>query len=155
MNADYDKLLEREIERELKSLPDLKAPEALAARVMESIQRNASRPWYRQPWQGWPGEWQMAFAALLLLIVGALSFGGWEFIRSSTVSDVVHDFSGRLSAFNFIWDTLLAIAQALVLAVKKLGLGFMIACLILAVFSYLTCIGLGTVFLRYALSDDE
>ena len=54
MNPDYDKQLEAAISRELKALPELAAPAALASRVMAAIEQRARVPWYRRSWQTWP-----------------------------------------------------------------------------------------------------
>ena len=152
MNQDYETSLAAEIDRELKRLPELSAPTTFASRVMEAIEPSSATRWYRQPWQLWPAGWQLASFVLLAALAGGVSFGGWEALRSSAATNLAHQVSGWFSGFSVIWETLLAILQAIVLAVKKLGFGFMVACLTLAAFSYLACVGLGTVFVRYAFS---
>ena len=44
MNSEYDKQLEREIDRELRGLPQLAAPTALISRVMREIAIRARLP---------------------------------------------------------------------------------------------------------------
>ena len=43
MNSDYERNLEAQIDRELRALPDLRAPAALHSRVMAAIERKASK----------------------------------------------------------------------------------------------------------------
>ena len=52
MNPNYDKLLETCIDRELRALPNVKAPAILQAQVMAAIQSGVMRP--RVAWAAWP-----------------------------------------------------------------------------------------------------
>ena len=54
MDSSYEKRLEQEIDRELKGLRELRAPEALVGRVLRAIAQPVCLPWYRRSWQTWP-----------------------------------------------------------------------------------------------------
>ena len=64
----------------------------------------------------------------------------------------MHATDGWFSILAVAWNALGAIAGAVLLAIGKLGTGFLFACLAIAVFNYCACIGLGTVAVRFALA---
>lgn len=67
--------LEKHVDRALADLPPLTAPGTLLPRVLAAVQQWADRPWYQRAWLTWPVGWQVASAALLILLVagGALA----------------------------------------------------------------------------------
>ena len=67
--------LECLIGRSLGALPDPKAPDSLLPRLMASVRRMASRPWYRRPWIAWPTVIQMASAAVLAAVLWLAATG--------------------------------------------------------------------------------
>lgn len=152
MESDYEKQLALEIDRELKRLPELRAPASLAARVMASIQHPVELPWYRRAWQSWPMPTQVAAMAILLAFLGALCYGAWELTYSPgfalAVQKVAHTFSG-VSA---IWNAANAICGVVVITVKQLGSGFLIAALAAVALAWAACVGLGTVYVRLAFA---
>ena len=54
MNRKTEDQLAAWTEAAMKQLPPKVAPAHFAQRVMERIQREAARPWYRKPWLNWP-----------------------------------------------------------------------------------------------------
>jgi hypothetical protein len=70
MNPELD--LEKQMDRELRSLPAPRAPETLAPRVMAAIAAQAALPWHRRPWFEWPRGWQVASAALTVAFFAVL-----------------------------------------------------------------------------------
>jgi hypothetical protein len=68
MNPDE---LERFIHQTLRSLPDLKAPGTLEARVLAEVERRAAIPWWHKSWSYWP---QAVRAGFLLLCGGLAAF---------------------------------------------------------------------------------
>ena len=152
MNPDYEQRLEAEIARELRGLPDLKAPESLIPRVLRAIEQSAVLPWYRQAWPMWPTGWRVASLGSLLAVFVGLCAAGWWFSHASPLAFPTRDVLGWWSDFAVAWDTLRVLAESGVLIAKNLGTGFIIACLIVAGFSYSACIGLGTLFYRYAFA---
>jgi hypothetical protein len=71
--------LERLVDRELKRLPQPRAPHTLMARVLEAVARTPQLPWYARPWRQWPRAWQFASAMVVLAVVAgtmlAVQFG--------------------------------------------------------------------------------
>ena len=70
-----DKLAE-ELDRELKRLPDLPAPESIAANVLSTIKRWESRPWWQRSWFEWPMTLRYASIGLFIVaLFGIHHFG--------------------------------------------------------------------------------
>jgi hypothetical protein len=63
--------LETLVDRELRQLPALRAPQTLLPRVLAAVQQWSQRPWYTRAWFTWPAAAQIASAAALVLIVVA------------------------------------------------------------------------------------
>jgi hypothetical protein len=65
--------LERFVDRELKALPQPRAPRTLLPRVMAAVALSRSLPWYSRAWVTWPRFWQAAsVVALALLVAGGV-----------------------------------------------------------------------------------
>jgi hypothetical protein len=63
--------LERIVDRALRQLPAPRAPRTLVPRVMAAARAWTERPWHARPWIVWPGVWQAAsMAALVMLLAG-------------------------------------------------------------------------------------
>jgi hypothetical protein len=152
MNMDYDKQLEKEIDRQLRDLPELTAPTGLIGRVMREIAARAQLPWYRQTWQSWPLALQALSLLLFLAMFAGLSFGGWKLTQTTGATEARMFFNGVISELNSIWSTLSVLLGALVLSVKKLGTGFMIGCLAAVGLAYASCIGLSAAYFRLAIT---
>ena len=152
MNPDYDKQLEAAISRELKALPELSAPTALASRMMAAIEQRARVPWYRRSWQTWPAALQAASRVVLLALFGGLCLGGWQLSQTGTATLALHRAGEWFSGLGVIGNIFNALANAAVLVVKKLGTGFIVACLVVMGTGYAMCIGAGTVYYRLAFS---
>jgi hypothetical protein len=155
MNSDYDKQLEAAISRELKALPELAAPGALANRVMAVIGQRARVPWYRRSWQTWPGALQAASLVVLLALFGGLCLGGWQLSQTETVSFALHRVGEWFSGLTVIGNTFHVLVNAVLLAVKKLGTGFIVTGLVIVCLGYAMCVGLGTVYFRLAFAKRE
>ena len=155
MNPDYEKRLEAEISRELKALPELAAPPALAGRVMAAIGQRARVPWHRRSWQTWPAALQASSLVVLLALFGGLCLGGWELSQTGIATLALHRVGAWLSGFNVIGNTLNVLANAALFAVKKLGTGVIVACLVVVGLAYAMCVGLGTVCFRLAFAKRE
>lgn len=151
MNRHDDDPLEAEISRELKSLSKLRAPAGLARRIMARIEvpTARARAW---SWEAWPAGLRIASFIALLGIFVVLCVFGWKLSSDGMLATGIHELSGRFAGVTAILETCRILLDACVLVVKKLGTGFIAACLTLAALSYFLCIGAGTVFVRYAFS---
>ena len=152
MNPDYDKQLEVAISRELKALPELAAPGALAGRVMAAIEQRARVSWYRRSWQTWPVALQASSLVVLLALFGGLCFGGWQLSQTGTATLALHRAGGWFSGLGVIQNTFNVLVNAAVVVVKKIGTGFVVACLVAVGTGYAMCIGAGTVYFRLAFA---
>ncbi len=92
-----------------------------------------------------------ALAALVILF-GGLCLGGWQITHSAEVADATQTASRWFAAFTLVTNTLSALGNALVLSVKQLGPIFIGACIVVGLATYLSCLGLGTAFVRLAVA---
>jgi hypothetical protein len=153
MKPEYDEELEAVIDRELKDLPELPAPDALASRVMLAIEHRAKVAWYRQPWQMWPAALRLGSLVLLLALFGGLCLAGWRLAQGEAFIGATHEFGRWLSGVSALGNTLSVLLGAVVLAAKQLGTGLIIAALAAVAIGYLICLGLGTVCVRIAFAQ--
>jgi hypothetical protein len=152
MESDYEKKLALEIDRELKGLPELRAPASLAARVMATIEHPIELPWYRCAWQNWPTPIQVAAMGILFAFLGALSYGAWELTYSAGFALALQKVGHWFSGISAIWNAANAICGAFVLAIKQQGSGFLIAAVAAVALAWAACFGLGTVYVRIAFA---
>lgn len=77
MNSQPEDELAAQVDRELKSLPPLSAPAALAPRVLAAIAAQQPAPAYRSAWQSWSLAWRLASFTMLAALFAGLCFAGW------------------------------------------------------------------------------
>jgi len=152
VNQEYEKRLEAEIDRALKGLREMPAPRLLVSQVMAALEQRARLPWYRQPWQMWPLPLRVVSLLILLAVFGGLCFAGWKLPHTAAFAAAIHRIGGWFSGVTTLWNALNVLMGALVVTVKHLGTGFMIACLAALAFGYAMCVGLGTVYVRLGLA---
>lgn len=152
MNPDYEQQLEAEISRELKNLPELKAPESLMTRVMATLEARSFNPRPERAWQTWPAVLRWASLVLLLAVFGGLCFAGWKLSQTAIVALVWDRVGSWFSAVGALGHTLDVLCGSAVLVLKHLGTGFIIACLVALGLGYAMCLGLGAVYARVALA---
>ena len=150
MNAEYEKNLEAQIDRALKGLPELMAPSTLLPRVLESVSRRHALPWYRQPWQMWPVGLRISTMVFLLALCGGLCVACWQLTRAAGFATASQEVAQTFSGITAIWNVLNVLLGAIVIVVKHLGTGFMIACGVALALGYGICVGLGTACVRLA-----
>jgi hypothetical protein len=152
MNENQNSRLEAAVDRELKALPNLRAPQRLLTRVMAVIEQRAVLPWYRRAWQTWPVSLRLASMLFLLVAFAGLCFGSWQLVHAPVVASAVSIASGWVRILSTAWSTLGVLANALALAFKSLGplafFGIGMALLL----GYATCIGFGTLYVRLAFA---
>jgi hypothetical protein len=144
MNELNDKL-EREIDRALKSLPEMRAPSSLAPRVMAVIEGRARVRWYQQSWVLWPMRVRATVLAGLAIFFAGLCVAMWHFHGFGTISGQANTWMARSHTLS---NVLLVILGAMADAVKRMGTGFIAACVAAAMLGYAMCLGLGTLCVR-------
>jgi hypothetical protein len=150
MNDHPETDLENLIHRELRRLPGWKAPTTLAPRVIAAIQAQANRAWWQQPFWAWPGLVQVGFFGLLLVIVGVFARFGWwlgKIMTSETWPRPVQHF---IELAGSLWDGLTTLVNAFSLVMHSGLQPWLWGLAGLSVIMYLSCVGVGTVFLRFA-----
>ena len=152
MNFDDEKQLETAVDRELKQLPDLLAPHALVMRVMKAIEARLGLPWYRQSWQMWSLTLQTVSLVILVALFAGFCFGTWRLTHLESVAAATRSVGHWFGGFGVIWHATAALMSALVVAVKQLGTGFLVAIFAALALGYALCVGLGTVYLRVGLA---
>ena len=155
MNSNDHRPLERAIHHELKALPELTAPAAVANRVMAAIERRRNVPWYRRSWETWPVALRVTSLAAMLALFGGLCLAGWELSRAETVQQMTQRVGQWFSGLDSLQSILSILINSAVLVVKKLGTPFIIACLVSAGLGYAMFLALGTVYFRLAFSKRQ
>ena len=155
MDPDYDKNLESEIDRELKELGELQAPDSLMRRVFTVLEDRAELPWYRRRWLYWPLGWQCAAASLLLVLVVGLGIGSLLLLRTDSIANALQPIQVWLSGLSAAGHAIGVLANAGGLLFKQLGTGLIAACLVAAALLYAIGIGLGSLCFRLAAIRHE
>ena len=152
MNSEYEKQLERSIDRVLKGLPELAAPPGLASRVMAAVGRRAALPWYRQPLEMWPVALRVAAMVILLGSFGGLCIAAWQLTRAAGVTEATREIAQLFSIFTALWNALNVLLGAIVIIARHLGTAFILGSLAAIGLGYAFCVGLGTAYVRFAIT---
>ena len=151
MNLDDPKHLEALIDCELKQLPELAAPPSLLPRVLAAIRQRLSIPWYRRAWQTWPRGLQAASLALLVAMLVGISVAALGLREAANLSEPAQNARQWLSGAEVIWNTLTVLVRAAELSARQLGALSIAACIFAGTAAYISCLGLGTAFVRLAV----
>lgn len=152
MNENENPRLEAAIDRELKALPNLRAPQRLLPRVMAVIKERAELTWYRRAWQTWPVSLQVVSMLVLLVAFAGLCLGSWQLIHAPVVVSAASEASGWFSILNTTWSTLGVLANALALAFRSLGPLVLFGIMMALLLGYAVCVGFGTLYVRLAFA---
>ena len=142
---------EAELDRQLKRLPDRRAPATLASRVLAAIEVGARLPWYRRTWWQWPPAIQGLSLLVASVLLGGLTWLGLHTGRVDLAATLVARSIACLAPLAPLWTALNTLAQAALLLVKQPTL---LSWTLLAAFIgalYLSCVGFGTVLYRVIL----
>jgi hypothetical protein len=150
LNSDYDKILESQIDRELKALPAIKAPVELRAAVMAAIQPKGRAR--RSSWAVWPLGLQAATVVLLVAGFAGLCFIGWHLRQSDVLAVATRPFSEIVSWFDLFTGLVQTFASAIGLVFRNLNTALMAGLLGAAAFAYFTWIAIGALWFRIAFA---
>lgn len=140
------------LDRELKRLPNRRAPETLIPRVIKVIETRARQPWYRQTWWHWPKLVQVMSLLGVSTLLGAIVW-----VCLGTDAAAMRPLAGGgafdsvLAPLAALWSLVGALAGALGLVAKQAGGWALFGGMAVMGAAYLSCVGLGTVFYRVAL----
>jgi hypothetical protein len=152
MSLEYERKVEIEVDRELKSLPEIVAPATLIARVMASIELRKALPWFKRAWHTWPTSLQGLFLVTMLALLGGICVGGWEVTHTATFGVALHKIGDWFSGFGAIYITLNALAGAIVALIKQVNSTVLMALLCAAGLGYAIFLGLGTMYVKVAFA---
>jgi hypothetical protein len=152
MNENNNYQLEAAVDRELKVLPNLRAPKTLLPRVMAVIEQRAGFPWYRRAWQTWPLPLQAVSMLVLLVAFAGLCLGSWELVHTPAVASATSEASGCFRMLSTTLSTLGVLANALALAVRSFGPLVLFGIIMALLLGYAACVGFGTLYVRLAIA---
>ena len=152
MDSRYEQRLEAEIDRAMKSLPEVQAPSTLVPRVSAAIAQRRSSPWHRQPWHAWPVPMRAAALVVLAAFFVSLCLGVWRLPETQSYLAATRPAADWFSGLTTLWNALNALLGALAQAVLQLHRGILLGCLTAVALAWAMCLGLGTVCLRLVLA---
>jgi hypothetical protein len=152
MNEHENSQLEAAVDRELKALPNLRAPQTLLPRIMAVIEQRAGLPWYRRAWQTWPLPLQAVSMLVLLVAFAGLCLGSWQLVHAPAVASAASEASGWFRMLSTTLSTLGVLANALALAVRSLGPLVLFGIMMALLLGYAACVGFGTLYVRLAFA---
>jgi hypothetical protein len=152
---DYEQQLEERIDGELKALPELQAPPALAGRILSAVARRAAQPWYLQSWPAWPVPVQVASVPALVVLCGGLCWGVFALARTLAAVPALQHLASHAAGLRVIWRTLSVLGDAAILCCRQVGPGVFAGILAALFLAYAACVGLGTLSLRLAMARTD
>jgi len=151
MNPEHQEHLEREIDRALKALPDITAPEHLLGRVLARIEVGAAKPWYQRAWSDWPAGARFSSLVLLSVAFAGLCYLFWKAPEIQFLQPLLAKLRSLAGIADAIWSVVGTFLSLLTMAFRRLGTGVLIGCAALVFLGYALFLGLGSVFFRAAL----
>lgn len=139
---DSERQLEQQVQRLLRSLPPRRAPEALAARVLEQLAQRAAVPWWRRQVSQWPALARVLFALVGLTLMLASLAGSTRLPRLPGVANPLLSWPHPLAA---PWRIFPELVSTLLHALPTAWLQ---AAAMLALLAYLFVLGFGTAAYR-------
>jgi len=142
--------LEKAIHRELRGLPELKAPETLLHRVMLSVHERERARW-RRSWMNWPFGLQAGSLIVLLFSAGLVSYlagAAWDGVNAASMWQRAVMSLAWLQPF---WEILVAISNTILVVLRAANQNLILIGAGALVLAYLMCVGLGTVCVRIAV----
>jgi hypothetical protein len=152
MNSEQKQRLERDIDRALKSLPEIQAPEHLLSRVMARIEATVAKPWYQRSWPEWPAPARFGSLFALALIFAGFCYAYWIAPEARFMQPLLARLQSLANVTEALWSVLGAIAGLIAGAFRQAGTGVLVGCAAMVFLGYALCVGLGTVYFRVALA---
>jgi hypothetical protein len=109
--------LEQAIDRELRGLPELRAPEDLLPRVLELAMERGRRPWWQKSFVHWPWMARCLFLAMTTALCGLAVYFTW----GVSIGLPFESLSGEVALFTERFSAVRSIAGSLGGALVALG----------------------------------
>jgi hypothetical protein len=142
--------LEQAIDRELRELSELKAPETLVPRVLRAIAEREQLPWWSKSFAFWPAPARLLFLMLTSGLAVLLLYFTWGLSVGVTWESLAREVTELAARVDLARDVMTALGGAMVLLVRSAGSWLIWGGAVMVGASYLTAIGLGTVWHRMA-----
>ncbi len=146
-----EKLLETFIDRELKQLTELTAPETLIPRVWAALRAKA-KPWWQRSWASWPRWGQGVFLLATVLLIAGVVNGAPQAAEGLPVQSLLAECASWFAFLAPVWKFLASLGNAFVVLARSGGQLLLWAAVAAAAVVYLTCVGLGTLAYRVAFN---
>jgi hypothetical protein len=147
-----DEQLEQLMQRELRKLPELRAPETLVHRVMLAVHAKERQPWWQCPWLTWPRPAQWISSAFFAATVTALIYLGAQAWQLAGIGNPLDKIWIGILSLAPLWNWLLTLLNAVVLVIQKGGQLYLLIGLGVGATMYLFCVATGTACYRLALN---
>ena len=152
MNPNHETELAAQLDRELKSLPLLRAPASLAPRVMAALATQERAPMFRGGWQTWPLALRAASLVLLVALFAGLCFAGWQASQTAAMTTVTAKVSSVFSLVGLVGKTLSVLGDAATHVFRSLGTGYIVVAVAVVLLANAACVGLGSFYVRFAFA---
>jgi hypothetical protein len=141
--------LEAFIHEELRRLPELHAPVTLVPRVLELIQAQALRPWWRRSWWSWPRPMQAGSFIAFVISAALLTLLGWALWQYGV--SLSPQLDQQLAPMRTLWDVLGPLCNAFAVVLRAVAMHpWMLAACLFSAAMYLMLVGVGSCFVRLA-----
>jgi hypothetical protein len=152
MKPDPLDYLEREIDQELKSLPDLEAPPTLLPGVLTRIQSPAPALASRQLWQCWSLPLRVVVLVVLTGLFALLCVGGVHLAAAVVSSPLAEQGAAWLESLATLLNTVNVLLQTGYRLVRGLGWGPLYGAFAALALGYAMCLLLAAVYVRLAFA---
>src|ERR1051326_1923727 len=152
MSERHEQELEQRLHRELRKLPDRRAPETLVHRVMLAVHARERRPWWQRPWLTWPAPAPLISAAFSVAALAAVVYSGSAAWQAAGIGNPLDRVMEWLASLTSAWDLLTSLVNALVLVLQQGGRQYLLIGLAVASTMYLVCVATGSACYRLAFS---
>jgi hypothetical protein len=152
MNESNEKQLEQLIDRELRKLPELRAPETLVHRVMLAVHAQERQPWWQRPWLSWPRPARLVSSALSCVTVVALVYFGAQAWQATGIGSPLEKIWLWAASLEPLWDWVVALVNAVALVLRSASQQYLLIGLGIATSMYLLCVATGSACYRLAFS---
>lgn len=138
--------------RELRTLPELRAPETLVHRVMLAVHARERRPWWQRPWLTWPAPARVVSAAFSVAALASAVYSGSVAWHAAGLGNPLDWIMSWLMSLAPAWNLLTNLVDALVLVLQQGGRLYLWIGLAVATTMYLLCVATGSACYRLAFS---